>query len=190
MGKSVSEVVGPIGTVVGVGKGISDYLEGEQQKKQAKNAAKEADAKREQLSLRQEATYRTTRHALQGAIEDFYKQKGWELPKHLPGAFTTRPLPGDAPLYPGYDVNPSEWTHKRTDGETDVAEETAAPEVDTTVEVPESTMPIGEGSAIRQVEKPALLPTAPVPVQVQTPVQMVRLNPLDDIVTKVGRRYG
>lgn len=185
MGKSISEVAAPIGAIVGVGKGVSDYLEGEQQKKQAKNAAKEADAKREQLSLRQEATYRTQRTALQGAIESFYKQKGWELPKALPGAYTTRPLPGDAPLYPGYDVNPSEWTHKRVDGEPAVMEtDSEEPAVDMSVETPESTAPVTAGSSIQQIVRPAFLPTATAPAV--SPGN----NGLDDIVLKVGRRYG
>lgn len=72
--------------------------------KDAKSVQRETDRRSEDTSFRQEATYRYKREMLQGAIEDFYKKKGWKLPEALPGAFTTRSLPGEVPLYPDYDI--------------------------------------------------------------------------------------
>lgn len=180
-----------IASGIGVAKGINDYAEGEQDKRRVKNAGKEADAKREQLSLRQEATYRTSRTGLQGAIEDFYKQKGWKLPEHLPGAFTTRPLPGDAPLYPGYDINPSEWTHEPvTDDEEAGAQASTASQTSEPGAEEVSIAPQAQGQVAPQAP---VLPNgiAEVKTNVVAPKPIsIAMNPLNDLVYRVGQRYG
>lgn len=93
----VMDVATPILSGIGAGAKI---ISAEQTKSQLKKAGKEQEAALDDLSLRREATYRNSRIGLQGAIEDFYKQKGWKIPERLPGAFTTRGLPGEGPLYP------------------------------------------------------------------------------------------
>lgn len=65
----------------------------------------------EDASLRNEANYRMNRALLMTGIEDFYKKKGWKLPEQIPGAGTSRSLPGDAPLYPQYNTPKSDWAY-------------------------------------------------------------------------------
>lgn len=90
----VDPIVGTIGPIAGV---IQDEREHQRLKE---NRREQRDAL-DDLSYRREATYRNSRMALQGAIEDFYRQKGWAIPERLPGAFTARGLPGEQALYPG-----------------------------------------------------------------------------------------
>lgn len=91
----------------GVGAG-AQILEGEQEHRRITDNRREQRAALDDLAYRREATYRNSRMMLQGAIEDFYKQKGWQIPERLPGAYTVRGLPGEAPLYPGVSrENPS-----------------------------------------------------------------------------------
>lgn len=85
--------------VAGVGLGIGE-LERKQERDALADARHRAEAGREDLGQRREATYRSDRQGLQGAIDQYYQARGWKVPERLPGAFTTRGLPGEAPLYP------------------------------------------------------------------------------------------
>lgn len=88
----------PIAAGVGA---AAEIWQGEKEMDRMKDARRDQRASLDDAAYRREATYRGDRSALQGAIEDFYKQKGWAIPERLPGAYTTRGLPGEAPLYPG-----------------------------------------------------------------------------------------
>lgn len=68
----------------------------------------------EQARLRQEATYRQDRGMLMSAIGDYYGKQGWAIPTGAaPGAGTSSPLPGDAPLYPNYNIPASPWDYQQ-----------------------------------------------------------------------------
>lgn len=95
-------VGGPAGMAIGAGLGSAaggSVDEAGNRRDVARNT-REARAARDDASMRREATYRNSRQGLQNAIESFYKEKGWALPEKKPGAYTTRGLPGEGPLYP------------------------------------------------------------------------------------------
>lgn len=95
-------VGGPGGAAIGsgIGGGIGGGLDEDQAQRENKRNKRKYDEARDDASMRAEANYRSGRAGLQGAIEDFYKQKGWKLPDHsTPGYGTARGLPGEAPLY-------------------------------------------------------------------------------------------
>lgn len=87
-----------IGSAV-VGLGIGE-LQRKRERDALGDARDEARAGREDLGQRREATYRHNREGLQGAIDQYYQARGWKVPERLPGAFTTRALPGEGALYP------------------------------------------------------------------------------------------
>lgn len=104
-------------------------LQGRKQNKEETERLREYQGRLEDIGMRTEATYRTNRSMLQSAIADFYKQKGWELPEAIPGAGTTRPLPGEEKLYPDYEANVGDWYYGKVEPkEKDEEEDTEKPE--------------------------------------------------------------
>jgi hypothetical protein len=94
---SAAAAVQTVAPIIG---GIKGAVDEERSRSRERQIANRTKGELDDASLRREATYRGQRQALAGAIESFYKQKGWELPKHYAGEYTTRALPGEGPLYP------------------------------------------------------------------------------------------
>lgn len=118
-----------IGAIAGAsGMGLN-ALQGRKRNKEETERLREYQGRLEDVGMRTEATYRTNRSMLQSAIADFYNQKGWKLPDTIPGAGTTRPLPGEEKLYPDYDANVGDWYYGKIEPkEEDKEEDTEKPE--------------------------------------------------------------
>lgn len=143
MGAESLAVAGPA-----LGLGIGE-LERKQERDALARSRRTAEAGREDLGQRREATYRNNRQGLQGAIDQYYQARGWKVPERLPGAFTTRALPGEAPLYP---EEGSQAPSKASDSEGDTSSEaTSVAAKQAPVEAPEATVteeqPIIRGAA-------------------------------------------
>jgi hypothetical protein len=120
--------------MAGVGA-AAEIIQGEREIGQIKDARREQRDSLDDAAYRREATYRGNREALQSGIEDFYKQKGWKLPERLPGAYTTRGLPGEAPLYPG--VSKENPALKTADAEDETEAQQIASSIYNSVETPD-----------------------------------------------------
>jgi hypothetical protein len=133
--------------VAGTGLAIGE-LERKQERDALARSRRTAEAGREDLGQRREATYRSDRQGLQGAIDQYYQSRGWKVPERLPGAFTTRALPGEAPLYPNKE---SESESKESAVESESATPiSSAPIREEAVIVPEgvvTTQPVVRGAA-------------------------------------------
>lgn len=117
-----------IAAIAGGAQAGGALMERKQSKDEIKRS-RESQGRLEDVGMRTEATYRTNRSMLQSAIADFYKQKGWELPEALPGAGTTRPLPGEEKLYPDYEANVGDWYYGKVEPKEESKEEsTESPE--------------------------------------------------------------
>lgn len=116
-----------IAAIAGGAQAGGALMERKQSKDEIKRA-RESQGRLEDVGMRAEATYRTNRSMLQSAIADFYKQKGWELPEAIPGAGTTRPLPGEEKLYPDYGMNVGDWYYGKVEPKEENKEDTEEPE--------------------------------------------------------------
>ena len=153
--------------ILGLGKSVADESQNE---KRNENANKGYQAKLEQTDLRREATYRENRAMLKGAIQSYYKAQGWPLPADsAPGAGTSRPLPGDAPLYPEYDINPSEWSHEN---DKKTPEQIAAEEESSVIDASQA-QELGRGN-----------------IKIAPQTKELKLDPVMSVARKVGARYG
>lgn len=141
-----------------------------------------AQGKMEQASLRNEATYRGNRGLLMSGIEDFFKKKGWALPEFAPGYGTSRPLPGDAPLYPDYNVPQSDWTYQQT-------QPTPTPQPTTDVDPVATEGAPATGFQVAPDGQPVIFSKKPAPV---TAYKNPESQPLyqDAELTKLLNPYG
>lgn len=169
--------MGSVGSAVASGVGtIAQIAEGEREHERLQDNRREQRAALDDLAYRREATYRNSRMALQGAIEDFYKQKGWAIPERLPGAFTVRGLPGEAPLYPGVSRENPAFNLSKDDagviadripsGGSSVAADSESDDVKTNKDVsPEQAQEAIKqiGSVAVKVPEVVGAPTAPIP---------------------------
>lgn len=158
--------------------GIAGGLQADRQEQ--KNDRR-TQGKVEDASLRNEANYRTNRAMLMTGIEDFYKKKGWKLPESVPGTGTSRSLPGDAPLYPGYDIPKSDWAYPEPAAQAPssaAATEPVALGSPVTAPVPVSSEPLN-------VPQPKNLMGSVAPAQ----VDVLRKKLEDDSIRKALSRY-
>lgn len=167
-GGTIGSVVGgTIGAITGgpagmaIGSGIGSALGGSvdegRNRRAIKNNTRQAEAARDDLSMRREATYRASRQGLQNAIEDFYKQKGWALPDKKPGAFTTRGLPGEAPLYPEGGASEAAPGNAEAVSSTTDDSGSAAPAMENINNVDVGSM-VGNANLGGAIEKPTFVP--------------------------------
>jgi hypothetical protein len=174
--KVVEPVIGPATVGMGIFNGIKGQMDAKADQRRAKEVANEARKGLDDLSMRREATYRAKRAELQGAIESFYKEKGWPLPdKTLPGYGTTRALPGEKPLYEGVSDAPK--------GETQSGLQLAEDDGEDTSDVVDQVSRHYGGGVV----SPAPMPNQELQPG-YNPVQIVDM-PYDDI-NKRGGRYG
>lgn len=156
---------GPAGASAGssIGGAIGGAVDQHQDQNKEKIAKNDDQARTDDTSMRDEATYRANHAQLQSAISDYYKKQGWALPTETdPGAYTTRPLPGDAPLYPGYNIPGSTFDHTAV-APASAATSTGDPVADSAAAgAPIANTQVGSGtvdapgSSIVQVAKPAV----------------------------------
>lgn len=167
-----------VGTLA-AGSGVMGGLQADRQEQ--KNDRR-TQGKVEDASLRNEANYRTNRAMLMTGIEDFYKKKGWKLPESVPGTGTSRSLPGDAPLYPGYDIPKSDWAYEQQPTPTptsSASEGEAAPAI-----APIASQPVVSEGAI-PVQQPKTMMGSVAPGQVDN----LRKKLEDDSIRKALSRY-
>lgn len=99
-----------------MGKQIAQISGTEKPLRASRTATDQANQTRQETQMRNEATYRAQAARYNAAINDYYAKQGWAVPDtstQPPGAFTTSPLPGDAPLYPDYKTPNSVYDYKQ-----------------------------------------------------------------------------
>jgi len=95
MGESVAMIT----TGMSAGGVAQNELDRRKSSRDLANARHENNAQRDDISNRREATYRADRAGIQGALDQYYKDRGWAVPERLPGYGTAKQLPFEKPLY-------------------------------------------------------------------------------------------
>lgn len=189
---------GPAGMAIGsgVGSAIGGSFDEARDRKASKRNADKATAALDDLSMRREATYRASRTQLQGAIEDFYKQKGWPLPEVKPGAYTTRALPGEGPLYPDAGAKPQgNLSESSSSDESEAAQaiqmgglsSPTQEQLDESGVVAEAARNTPYGAPARMTPSGPVVNLTPVAKPV---ISTIAPLPFDDITEEVAKRYG
>lgn len=140
----------------------------------------------EDTSMRGETTYRHKRSMLQGAIEDFYKQKGWPIPTAGEGAYTTRPLPGDKPLYEGYNVPRASWNYGKIEPQDVAPVPSPFPEPTPQIDIAGGTP---SPDVVQGLTDMGITPTVPSSQPTQQSM-MAGTQELDPKIEETLRRYG
>lgn len=163
--------------------GIGSYFMNRNAAKQDTKNQRQSKDRAEDTDIRREATYRANRGRLQNAIADFYKQKGWAMPEAPEGAFTSRALPGEQPIYGNTTLPEANWYYGSDTGSKTSPPVGLSPVVDPGVgaSIPVSTTPLSYSTP------------APSPVGMQSGAQagVNLLSPEDsESYKKLLRSYG
>jgi hypothetical protein len=98
-----------VGAALPVAGAAANYFMTNATTEEGRKNAEESKKRAEDTDVRREATYRGNRGMLQSAIADFYKQKGWAMPEMAEGAYTSRALPGEKPIYGDTTMPQADW---------------------------------------------------------------------------------